>query len=80
MGLGGQIVDFIRLHLFYHLEHAHGVAEVGVMEVEVGMPFEVGDALAEVDRRAADGAVHVIALLKKEFSEEGPVLSGDACD
>lgn len=50
------------------------------MEVEVGMPFEVGDALAEVDRRAADGAVHVIALLKKEFSEEGAVLSGDACD
>jgi hypothetical protein len=34
------------------------------MEVEVGMAFEVGDALPEVHRRATDASVYVISLLK----------------
>lgn len=42
--------------------------------MEVRMSFEMGDALAVIDRRAAYGAMHVIPLLKQEFGKERAVL------
>ena len=48
------------------------------MEVEVRMPFQVGDTLAVIGWRTADRAVNIIPFLQKEFSQERAVLSGDA--
>ena len=50
------------------------------MEVEVGVSLEVGDALAEVYRRAADRAVHVIAFFEKKLGQKRTILTGDACN
>lgn len=75
-----EVVDFVGTHLRHNLHDRHRVAQVGVVEVEMRLAFEVGDALAEIDRRAADGAVHVIPLLKQELGQEATVLAGDTGD
>ncbi len=80
MALGGEVVDLVGAHVAHYLEDRHRVAQIGVVEVEIGASLEVGDALAVVDRRAADGAVDVISLLKQQLRQKRPVLTGDACD
>ena len=50
------------------------------MKVELGMSLEMGDALTEVDGRAADGAMYLIALLYKELGQKRTILTGDASD
>ena len=49
MRLSRKIVNFCRLHLTNELDKRHGVTHIGIVEVEVGCAFEVGDALAVVD-------------------------------
>lgn len=78
MALGSKVVDFIRTHKRHDLHYRHRVAEISIMEMKIGMTFEVGDALTEVDRRAADGAMNVIAFFEKKLSEKRTILTGDA--
>ena len=49
------------------------------MQMEIGMTFEMRYALAEIDRRTADRAVHVITFFKKKFGQKRSVLTGDTC-
>ena len=48
MALCGKVVDFVWFYFPNHLQNAHRIAEVSVMEVEVRMPFQVGDTLAVI--------------------------------
>lgn len=50
------------------------------MKMEIGMPLEMRDAFAVVDRRAADCAVDIIAFFEQEFGEERTVLACDTCN
>lgn len=45
--------------------------------MEVRAPFEMGDALAEVHRTAADSPVNIVTLIEKEFRQERTILAGD---
>ena len=80
MALGREVIDFSRLDLAHNLHEAHGVAHVGVVQVEIRPAFEVGDAFTVVHRRAANDAVDFIALGEEKFRKVGAVLTGDACD
>ena len=49
MALCGKVVYFVRLYLFHHLQDTHRVAEIGIVEVEIRMPLQVGDTLTVVE-------------------------------
>ena len=78
MALRREVVDLVRTDLADDLDKAHGVAHVGIMQMEMGLAFQVRDALAEVHRAAADNAVHVVSLLQQEFGEVRAVLARHA--
>lgn len=80
VALGCKVIDFGRLDLAHNFHEAHGVAHVGVVQMEVRHAFEVRDAFAEVHRGAADDAVDFVALSEEEFRKVGAILSGDARD
>jgi len=80
VALGGEVVNLRGAHVGDDADNGHGVAEVGIVEVEVGAALEVGDALAVIDGGAADDAVDVVAFVKEEFGEVGAVLARDARD
>ena len=69
-----------HLHLAYHSENTHGVAEVGIMQMEMWPTLKMGNALAEVHRRAAYGAMHAISFFQQKFGQIRAVLSCDARD
>ena len=62
--LGSEVIDFRRAHLADDAQDAHRVAEVGIVQVEVGQTLQMGNTLAEVYRRTADSAVNFISFLK----------------
>jgi len=78
--LGGEVVNLRGAHVGDDADDGHGVAEVGVVEVEVGAALEVGDALAVIDGGAADDAMDVVAFVEEEFCQVGSVLAGHARD
>ena len=80
VALGCKVVDLVGAHLADDLNDAHRVAEIGIMEVEPGSAFEMGDPLAVVGRRAADRAVDVITLFQQEFRQERAVLARNPGD
>ena len=69
MTLRREVENFVRTDFADNLDEAHGVAHVGIMQVETGLTFQVRDALAEVHRTASDNAMHVVALLEQELRE-----------
>ena len=64
VALGRKIVYLVGLNFVHHLHNRHGVAQVGIVQVEVGLALQMGNALTEIDTAAADDAVHFVALLK----------------
>ena len=80
MALRREVVNFGRLDLAHDLHEAHGVAHVGVVQMEIRRAFQVGDTFAEIDRRTADDAVDFVALGEKEFRKVGAVLACNTCD
>ena len=80
MALGREVIDFSRLDLAHNFHEAHGVAHVGVVQMEIGPAFEVCNALAKIHRRAADDAVDFIALGQQKFRKIGAVLARDTGD
>lgn len=80
MALGRKVIDLVRAYLADHLDDAHRVAEVGVVEVEMGLAFEVCNPLAVVGRRAADCAVDVVSFRQQKFSQKRAVLARDSGD
>ena len=49
VGLGGEVVDFCWLNLAHEFDEGHGVCHICIMQVEVRLTFEVGNALAVVN-------------------------------
>ena len=80
MALGRKVIDLVGAHRADHLDDAHRVAEVGVVEVEMGFAFEMGDAFAVVGRRAADRTVDVVPFRQQKFSQKRAVLARDSGD
>ena len=62
VALGSKVIDFGRLDLAHNFHEAHGVAHVGVVQMEVRLSLEVGNTFAVVHRRTADDAVDFVAL------------------
>ena len=58
-----QVIDFVGPYLPHDLHDGHGVAEVGIVEVEVGATFEVSYALTVVNAGTADDAMDIVAFL-----------------
>ena len=79
MTLCGEVVDLGGLHLGYNLHQRHGVAQIAVVEMEVGLALEMGDALTIVHAGATDDAVHLVAFGQQELAEIAAVLAGDTC-
>ena len=75
VALRREVVDFVRAHLADDLDEAHGVAHVGVMQVESGLALQVRDPFAEIHRTAADDAVHVVTFFQEELGEVRTVLT-----
>ena len=80
MALGGEVVDLVGPHGADDGEDAHGVAQIAVVQVEVRVTLQMGDALAVIDGGTADDAVDVVALFQQELSQIAAVLAGDAGD
>ena len=80
MALGGEVVDLVGPHGADDGEDAHGVAQIAVVQVEVRVTLQMGDALAVIDGGAADDAVDVVALFQQELSQIAAVLAGNAGD
>ena len=47
--LGCQIVNLSWLYFSHELHKRHRITHVGIVQVEMGLAFEVGDALTEVN-------------------------------
>ena len=80
MALGGQIVDLIRAHGADNREDAHRIAQIAVVQVEVGVTLQMGDALTVINGGAADNAVDIVALLKQKLCQIAAVLTGNTGD
>ena len=83
--LGGEVVDFVGLHLLDDADEAAGIGEVAVVqdELPIGLMrilIEVIDAVGVEERRAALDAVDLVAFVEEELGEVGAVLAGDAGD
>ena len=79
MALRGKVVYLSRSHSAYNLNHAHRIAQVGIVQMEMRTSLKMGYTLTKIHRRAADGAVHIIPLVQQELSEERAVLPCDTC-
>ena len=85
VGLGTQVVNFVRFNFAEDAGEVRAVREVAVVEAEarvldVRVFVNVVDTLGVEQRGAAFDAVDFIAFLEQEFGEVGSVLSGDAGD
>jgi len=86
VGLGGQVVDFVRPGPLYELAQGGLVAEVAVVEVEAAVLLasesrtQLIDARTGDDARPPDDAVDFVAVAEEEFGKVGAILAGYACD
>ena len=63
MALGCQVVYLVGTDFVHDLDYGHGVTQVGIVQMEMGLALQMSDALAEVNAAAADYAVHFVALI-----------------
>ena len=80
MGLCSEVVDFIRANLADNLHHAHRIAEISVMEMEVRIVLQMCNSLAIIHGGTTNDSVYFISLFQKELRKVGSVLSGNAGD
>lgn len=80
VALGRKVIDLVGTHRADHLDDAHRVAEIGVVQVEIRFSLQMGDTFAVVGRRTADRAVDVVPLLQQQFSQERAVLACNPSD
>ena len=60
VALGSQVVDFIGLYLPDHLDDAHRITKVGIVKMEAGTAFKMGNPFTEIHRTSADDSVNLI--------------------
>ncbi len=80
---GGEVVDFVGLHLLNDADEVGRVGQVAVVQdeilvLDVRVLVQVVDAVGVEERGTALDAVNDIALLEQEFGKVGAVLAGDA--
>ena len=80
VALRRQVVDLVGADAADDRHQAHRVAQIAEMQVEAGVALQMGDALAEIHRRAPDDAVDVVAFLQQKFRQVAAVLAGHAGD
>lgn len=85
MGLGGEVVDLVWLHLLDDADQAGGVGQVAVVEdeaaiLDVRVLVQVVDAVGVEEAAAALDAVHLVAFFEQQFGQIGAVLPGYAGD
>ena len=83
MALRRQIVDLLRLHLLHDAHQAGGVGEIPIVQDEPAILFvriliEMIDAVGVEERSAPLDAMHLVALVEKEFRKIGAVLPGNS--
>ena len=77
MALCSEVVDLVRAYLAHHLEYAHRIPEVRIMQMEMRLSFQMRYPFAVIYRRTSNRAVHLITLSEKEFRQKRTVLSGN---
>ena len=85
MGLGGQIIDLVRLDLLHNMNQAGGIGEIAMVQDKLSLPFmrsliEMIDPGGVEQGRTALDSMHLIALLQQKFSQIGSILTGNAGD
>ena len=85
MALGAQVVNFIRLRFLHDSNEVAGVAQVAIVQLEVGVLnvrvlVDVVDTLGVEQRRTTLDAMNDVALLEQKFGKVRTVLAGDARD
>ncbi len=86
VALGAQVVDLGRLDPVEVADQRRRIGQVGVVQDRAGRPIRAGRGRGGrcrpvVERaRAADQAVHVVALAEQQLREVRAVLPGDAGD
>ena len=78
MALGRQIVYLVGAHLANHLQQAHRIAQVGVMQMKMRLAFQMGNPFPEIDRGTAYRPVDIITFLQQELGQERTILPRDA--
>ena len=85
VGLRGQVVDLVRLHLLHDVDQRRRVRHVAVVqdEVRIGVVrvfVDVVDARGVEQRGAALDAVHLIPFGQQKLGQIRAVLPGNSCD
>ncbi len=83
MALGGQVVDFVGLHLLDDADQAGGVGEVAVVQdkaavFDMRVFIQMIDTIRIKERAAALDAVDFVTFAEQEFSQVGTVLASNA--
>ena len=63
MALRREVVNLVGTNLVHHLHHRHRVAEVRIMQMEIPVTLKMGYSFAEIYRRTAYSAVHIVAFI-----------------
>ena len=67
MALGRQVINFVRAHRADHSNQAHRIAHIAIMQVEMRVALQMGNAFTVVNGRTTDDAMYIIALLDQKL-------------
>lgn len=76
MRLSGQVIDLVRLNLGNHLDDGTGVGQIAIMQDNLAA--NVIDAAGGRQRRTANDAVNLVALLQQELCKIRAILASNA--
>ena len=74
MALRREVVYFVRAHLVHHLDDAHRVPQVRIVQMEMRPPLQVCYPLPVVHRRAPYRPVDIISFPQQKLGQERSVL------
>jgi hypothetical protein len=85
MGLGGEVVDLVRVDSLDQCDQARTIGQIAVVQEQPGrlvvwILVEVVDPGGVEGRSSPDEPVNLIALLQQQLGEIGAVLAGNAGD
>ena len=80
MALRRKVVYLVRTHLPDHLDDAHRVPKIRIMQMEMRPALQVRYPLPVVHRRAPYRPVDFISFPQQKLGQERSVLAGDTCD
>jgi hypothetical protein len=75
-GHGGQVIDFLRLHLFQNPGDGGMIEKIAL--VKLNSPAKVFNPLKALRAGSADHAAHPVSLVQEKLREVTSVLSSDS--